>query len=1370
MINSGSKVSELRHKINEKSADLTRNQNKASRLEELNTSGNRLKEIRDSRAAALKQLEDQANCLATLTSKGLPGIPANGEAGDKAAELAQELAIRAGETDPLIPLPTIAKLSCEGARKVEEYFESKQVSGYRSDRISIVHNPAASWANKNTRLFPATKAITLLNDSHQLFKDDADRVNKLEELQEAVDCFLDQDTNPFRESYLADKAFLETLQEEVKELKEKRSKLETLREELESRDKEFADNETVYTDALKEGLFTEEELSVPDTTEADVQTRLKAINDSYNRFLETIGRFKPMAEPWGTFQRNHGQHLTPDELLQEKDQQHAEIKEQQAEHSEQKTRQQAKERELNAQLHAIGQQLPKLEAELNQLNLLNNAYQQVSTAFPDEDIQGLVSRLEHKLQVLREEQQALSESYAASNKSLADLQALKPGFDDFQKVFPNQEPQGLEDKLWNEKGELDQQSHQLEAQIRQLEVLVSDLRQFQEQFPDTTPAEWLDTARSLYPALLTSQSALGTAINDLTRQLEDLERDPVSPSATENSAAELLKTKGLSFRPLYQVITETLSDDDVRKPVWLAQAHNLLFAPVIASENEALQAAEIFAHQRQPVPVFTETSLKQAAKNSETGLLGAVVGYESLAVKSLLNPEFLAELKQQLQDDLSRHQQQLIDVEQSLTIYDPRSDAHALATSAAQAVNQNAEEELSLQQAALATSQERLIEINNQLAPENRQLIRSAERFLELGGEQEIKQLTETVHQTFLKLDSLNNQLSQLHEQLSGENRRLLDQAEQFLNSGGDEKLHKLNSDVELLTLKQDQISEEHEQCLATLESFEQLIQTCQNQLNQIYSAGEREQLINLDRYLQDGGPEFMAKADQTRASLEAQRTQTQNRASVKFDRIRAYLNARDQLSDTAALKKQIAEIKSNLKTTDAEKDEKESEINRIRDEQPQQLQAISQIDETASRWLKQLAHFSSSMLAELPEPDLDRLESMPLFEKAEAYQAACNSDDIDRERICDLSMSVADQLEQENIKELSKELGRQNQTHDEREGQFRNVLERIQTQDRHLFNATDQVRLAGFSKANADALSDLASMITMLTDNIAENAHRLEELQDSMSNLEDKLQERLTSIILHSVDNLRILRRVVSSSSGDNAFFVIDADTVSEEGVRNLVRSLLAEIEENQKLIRSRKAQNLAVGSEEKQKKDLSENLRSQIYRQLFTNISIRLKHTAIRPHGKLFSLNESMSEGQREAVSLMWLVKLSEFAIERELKSVPSQYRRKERKSSESVIILDGLFSKLSHKKLIEDSLESLRNTRGRFQMVGLIHNPNYENDPGIFPTYLVGNVIGGLQGQGGHVTVKQGVKVSPVELGLGSGEASLFHLHVDNRVTDS
>ena len=229
------------------------------------------------------------------------------------------------------------------------------------------------------------------------------------------------------------------------------------------------------------------------------------------------------------------------------------------------------------------------------------------------------------------------------------------------------------------------------------------------------------------------------------------------------------------------------------------------------------------------------------------------------------------------------------------------------------------------------------------------------------------------------------------------------------------------------------------------------------------------------------------------------------------------------------------------------------------------------------------------------------------------------------------------EQLEQENIKELSSELTRREKGYSERKESFREVLSRIQNRERQLFNSTEQTRLAGLNSADASALKELTSMISTLKDQVSYNTKILEELQETMTGYEDKLHERLSSIIMHSVDNLKILKRVAKQSSGDNAYFEIQADIVSEEGIRTLVRNLLAEIDQNQQQIRNRKAQNLSVGSEKEQHKNLSRSLRSQIYRQLFANISIRLKHDAIRPHGNLFSLNEDMSEGQREAVSLM-------------------------------------------------------------------------------------------------------------------------------------
>ena len=201
---------------------------------------------------------------------------------------------------------------------MEEYFESNQLSGFRHDKTSVVYSPKASWAGgKSMRLYPVGKTLDFLGKSQQLFKGDAERVRAQEKLQEAADCFLDLDSNPFRENYLADLEYLETLKSDLGELKSNQEKQEAVLEELVNRDKEFTDNETVYTDALKEGLFTEHELENIDDTENTVRIKFKAVNNSHDQFLQTRGRFQQMVESWAQFQREYGG-VTPEALMNEK--------------------------------------------------------------------------------------------------------------------------------------------------------------------------------------------------------------------------------------------------------------------------------------------------------------------------------------------------------------------------------------------------------------------------------------------------------------------------------------------------------------------------------------------------------------------------------------------------------------------------------------------------------------------------------------------------------------------------------------------------------------------------------------------------------------------------------------------------------------------------------------------------------------------------------------------------------------------------------------------------------------------------------------------------------------------------------------------
>ena len=423
--------------------------------------------------------------------------------------------------------------------------------------------------------------------------------------------------------------------------------------------------------------------------------------------------------------------------------------------------------------------------------------------------------------------------------------------------------------------------------------------------------------------------------------------------------------------------------------------------------------------------------------------------------------------------------------------------------------------------------------------------------------------------------------------------------------------------------------------------------------------------------------------------------------------------------------------------------------------------------DELAMEWLEQLRELEFNAAHIIPLTD--NIEDSELYQLFNQYQQQYQQEDSDLDALSILQARLIERLRDEQLNERGKDLTRQEKLIQQLHDQLTKQLKQALTETK-LFNATEKARLTALENFEDQAITDLQALEVTLQSQLQQHLSRVEQLKDSQNQVEAGLQERLSRIIADAAGNLQILKRVVRShGSVEGAHFDIQAEVIAETVIQEMVAGLLSEIETHQEVSRKRQQQNPESYSEEKQQKELQELIRRRIYRSLFRNIIIRLRHTAIRAHGRLFSLNEQMSEGQREAVSLMWLVKLSEFAIERDMRLVASPKRKREQASRESVIILDGLFSKLSHKKLIEDSLESLRNTRGRFQMIGLIHNPNYENDPSIFPSYLVGSVIGGRNGQGGHVIVRDG-KPDQASNDEQAGEASVFQLQVSRPEKDT
>jgi hypothetical protein len=185
---------------------------------------------------------------------------------------------------------------------------------------------------------------------------------------------------------------------------------------------------------------------------------------------------------------------------------------------------------------------------------------------------------------------------------------------------------------------------------------------------------------------------------------------------------------------------------------------------------------------------------------------------------------------------------------------------------------------------------------------------------------------------------------------------------------------------------------------------------------------------------------------------------------------------------------------------------------------------------------------------------------------------------------------------------------------------------------------------------------------------------------------------------------------------------------------------------------------------TQERHDEALKEKIRLRFYRGMFSDPEVRIRHPELRA-GESYRLDDEISTGQQNAVMLMLLLKLADFAIERDirLQVKDARGRRLARALAQKVVIIDGLFSNLSNRELIKESLRAMSKVRGNFQLIGLIHHPQYQNDPEIFPNHIV--LARMKRGRGGsYVYLADGKSISASELGRHDGEIEPIVLHID------
>ena len=241
----------------------------------------------------------------------------------------------------------------------------------------------------------------------------------------------------------------------------------------------------------------------------------------------------------------------------------------------------------------------------------------------------------------------------------------------------------------------------------------------------------------------------------------------------------------------------------------------------------------------------------------------------------------------------------------------------------------------------------------------------------------------------------------------------------------------------------------------------------------------------------------------------------------------------------------------------------------------------------------------------------------------------------------------------------------------------------------------------------------------------------------EDVLNCRERLHLSMSGFARQIRENFRILIKSLKPADAvDAAGFVLEARIVDDDQIdaasHKVVELVREQLEERE--MRGKRIGEQTAAEEKRYQEGLRARIGREFYRSIFvgpgtneTGPIVKVKHPAISSGGAT-PLREKFSVGQKNAIFLMAVAKLADFAQERDAIR-ESGGRRKVRPSR--VLLIDGLFSNLSDPKLIKPALEVLKQLRGQFQLIGLIHDPKYENDPTLFPTFVQLRQVGKSKG---------------------------------------
>lgn len=1114
---------------------------------------------------------------------------------------------------------------------------------------------------------------------------------------------------------------------------------------LESQVKERAENQAAYQEFCQHSpLLPDHIRDQPAETSTWYGEELKRRENAVNAHARKVGELTPNWGLWQKLAGRYGLQSLADRLAELR----AEMDELDAAYQISSEARDAAERlrdEQRAVAETSKSTAETLRRELEALIPLSKADAEFRSIFGDIDL-GIVPAPEplREKKLLEDKLTRQAPTLQKQQAKMDEFLRLKPAVVAYRSLFADADPLTVNPQA--NVTDLIEQLKAAEMSYAHHQPFAEAAEQFAAQSPDLSPQQWIVKTDGLrFGAQQVSLHALAEK-RRLQAELDSLERESVVDDAAFVKALAMLSAAGVPFS---RVRDEALAGipDKTRALSLLSAMSSVLSAPVVESAVEAEAAIAALKSGGLSIPIFLRPALRDFLNSTEVtdtvsgAVAGLVAGPVTRRVRALLDPQALEQEKAQLREDIehegTREGAALTEIEARGN----QTDEYKLALKAKEAALQNSPAKAQAAQVDTDRLQPLLVSAQRLVTDDALAALRDTRHYLRLGGDPALSAVKDIVFQMILERDELIESVAKLEEKTTREALLSIENAVKFHRGGGASRFRLVRDESPRLDTAAlgaaEELAVREDAFLKAKGDFSGI--ESQHRRMQTTHPGEARDLEAAVEFENSGELSFMQGRVDEEVRLTLLREVLRPLGQVNFTRAQSYVDHQDQ--DEAELQERIASAIREREQLTSESQTLHSEVERI------DGQLV--VAERGARALHELAFFlGSRRLSVAPFlQDLDQREGGPT--PPEAHELFARTDELGHRlnawRPGDgpfdpgLIQSVRGDVEMIDVSSKGIELGQAKRSVNAAKDRFQNVRESFCRNVRgQTHPALSEAEIEAIESATTiEQLRSLVELGGQLRADLEREREEQQELQMSVAETEQSMLDGLARFVTQAKVNLEIMNKTLGRNP--NAKFEIETTVIGDDEIRKLLVELRDHIEGAKRDAASR----ARISRLDRDDSSVKALVRDALAIRIFKEPKVRFRHVGIW-NGETRLLTDGLSEGQKAALQMMWLIKESEYVLDRTIRAhLGNGSRKKLLNRSQRILFFDGLFSNLSDRRLIDEAFKGLSNAGANLQLIGLIHAPEYRNNYEIFPTLVIGKKAGwhGSQDEREYVQFEDG-----------------------------